>query len=166
MKTRLLPTLPILLAILLGGCQKPAAPEAADLAAGQQDQVTPAKPKTSKARAFKEALPAGIVLTLPYHARSVKTIQADDGKHFQRFTMEFLGMSVKEAEAALTYDMERAGFTVLSSKSRKGKKRIIYSRGDDGQVVAVISKENPDRLRHQDAHGFIRLRFPATMSSE
>lgn len=150
------------LALLLAACQQQPAVDstAQDGQAAGEPAATVAQP--TPAKPFDAALPAGVALSFPYHARSAKAVQAKDGTSWQRYTMEFLGSNPKQATLALMEDMRRAGFEAGKPKKRKGGYRVRFAREGYGEAIAIVRPAERGKLRHPEAAGVVQLAFPAS----
>lgn len=155
------------LALLLAACQDRSSEESS-VAAQDGSASTPASspsqepaPEIQTGKPFTDPLPAGVTLSFPHHARSVKEVETEEGAALQRFTMEFLGGTMEEAVANLTSDMERAGFVAAKPREHKsGGYRLKFSREGYGDVVAVVREVDPAKYRHPNAAGATQLYFP------
>ncbi|MDH7454062.1 hypothetical protein QF205_13430 [Luteimonas composti] len=155
------PLLLVPLALLLAACQeRPATGQPAQDAQAAAAPSEPPAPATP-ARPFEAALPAGVTLSFRHHARSTKTVQDKEGASWERYTMEFLGSTPKDATLALMDDMRRAGFEAGKPKKRKGGYRVRFSREGYGEAIAIVRPAERDKLRHPEAAGVVQLAFPA-----
>jgi len=153
-------------------CQKESAPtatspSAVSAAASSGDVAKAGVGKLNKAEPFAEALPEGVVLDFPYHARSVKDAESrKTGAKSRQFLLEYLGMNAKAASDAVSADMARAGFTRSSGKKKKNGYNLAFTKDGYGKVKVLVRKKSSKKLRHADAKGMIKISFPTGSREE
>lgn len=149
--------------VVLAGCQKqPATSTPSSPAASSARTEQAAAGKLTQAKAFKQALPEGVVLDFPYHARSVKNVQSKKtGKTSQQFLFEYLGTNAKAAADLVSADMTRAGFTMSAKKKKKNGYNLAFTKGGEETTKVYVRKTSQKKLRHAEAKGLIRISFPA-----
>src|SRR5690606_3864006 len=118
----------------LAGCQKESTPSATSAAASTEGAAKTEVNKLSKAEPFTEALPEGVVLDFPYHARSIKDAESPKtGAKSRRFLLEYLGMNAKAASDAVSADMARAGFARSGGKKKKNGYDLAFTKDGYGK---------------------------------
>lgn len=152
--------------MIVAGCQQQSPP--ADTQAPSATAASaPAAAKVTQAKPFAQAVPAGVVLSFPYNARSVKTVQSKKtGAYTQRFTLEYLADDSKIASAALSNDMSRAGFKETKNKKRKHGYDLAFTKEGYGTVKASVRDTNKKKLRHASAEGVVKLAFPLATAQQ
>ena len=149
--------------VALAGCQKQPATSAipSSSSASSEGAGQAAPGKLTQAEAFTQALPEGVVLDFPYHARSVKTVQSKKtGKKSQQFLLEYLGTNTKSAADAVGADMARAGFTMAGKKKKKNGYNLSFTKDGYGEAKVYVRKTSQKKLRHAEANGLIKISFP------
>lgn len=158
-----------LAAAVLAGCQKdPAtstAPPSSSASSDAADQATPGK--VERAEAFDQALPEGVVLDFPYHARSVKTVQSKKtGRKSKQFLFEYLGTDAKSAADMVSADMTRAGFTAAGKRKKKNGYNLAFTKDGYGKAKVYVRKKARKKLRHAEAKGMIKISFPVPEATD
>jgi len=124
-----------------------------------------AKAKSAQAatdhRPLPEALPESVQLAFPYHFRSQRLVDADDGRQRLRLTVEFLDGDVDSTAASLGSSMADAGFEIVDQQALdEGRHRVVYRKKGFGRVNTVIAPKGAQEMRNPAARGTVSMVWP------